>query len=486
MIKEDPTDYTNYLIKSHLDYRLQNKDDFIRSIKNYIKYSKDFIMKTGLKLTFQKFISKGGSICIRDVTATSPKELFIEQVSDLNYEYTFTMLTVLLGIETADFIDDKYHRLMNFLDSFDENVNDFPVEFKDIYSEIFNEPIVFDKTTVKVMLKFSIKQKLMDHLIDKIYDNSIIEKLSQSELLKLTDILGLFRYYSNHIHEKMVDEIKEIERKKAEDIMSAKLQERNEVIAKLSHSIKNLIKSAVLDPLRYMERSNSFNAKNISNAIKGGNLIREIVNGINLSLNGTIDDFYYDAQNNSYEPESIHAMFIDSLRYSVSNMLDSKYFNTFMDKYFPTDESYDIAASEWNKLAQRDKEDDIIAFINNHLCYLSINYSSDRELLIGNQKGSALKMLILFQEIIFNAIKYSSFVEFNERRIDINIINLGDKFKFEVINIFNSCNQAKSTGLGSTIIENFSKLLSGDLKISNINNIYKLTWVIPNLWIDKE
>jgi len=132
------------------------------------------------------------------------------------------------------------------------------------------------------------------------------------------DIVQELIYYSNIIQgeEKIEDEIntqqvifeildslltalrneKLVEEEKS--IAQARIEERNKIIADLSHYVKNMI-SSVIDPLENLKSETEIKPIIIQNALRGANLIREIVNAMNLSFKGSIDDFYYDAVHNT-------------------------------------------------------------------------------------------------------------------------------------------------------------------------------------------
>ncbi|MFA7056637.1 MAG: tetratricopeptide repeat protein [Candidatus Cloacimonadales bacterium] len=487
-IKYNTNDAILYIYQALISTKLNDKDKFNYSIERFLASWTQSSSELKKKLVDAvKFDHKYTEYNLDSVFEESPEQVLFVLVSELNYHYTLLLVEILFKLDKNNIINDKYFKLVSFLDSFDENIKAYPEEFSDLYFDIFKERISFEKNSYNLDIKYRFKYNLINHIIDSVFEPKNINNLLKSELMRYVEMLNLFRQLLININGQMIEEIKKKEQQKAKEIADARVKERNEVIAKLSHSVKNLLRSAVIDPLSHMEKTHLYNGKNLSDALKGANLIREIVNGINLSFRGTTDDFYYDAENNSYEPYSLYSMLIDSFKHSVSNMLDGKYFNVFMKQYFPTREKYQEAVQEWESENQHDEEENVLEYINKHLGLLTFNYSLDKDLSIGNQKGSAIKLLILFQEMIFNAIKYSSFVNYDERLISINI-NKTEKneINFQVSNKYNPEIQAKSSGLGSIIIENFCDLLSGRLEKSIADDIYKVTLIIPDFWKEKE
>ncbi len=90
-------------------------------------------------------------------------------------------------------------------------------------------------------------------------------------------------------------------------IMQAKLDERNRILSNLSHSIKNLLK-AVIDPLINLREDVPEKGVVIDNAIKGANLIREIVNAINYSYTTSLEDLRWDISHPDKERMSLQDM----------------------------------------------------------------------------------------------------------------------------------------------------------------------------------
>ncbi len=280
------------------------------------------------------------------------------------------------------------------------------------------------------------------------------------------------------------ERIASAERKQA--IIDARIDEKNKIIADLSHSIKNLI-STVIDPLEAMKKEHPDNSPVIENALKGANLIREIVNAMNFSFKGSIDDFYYDVKHNTdKEALTLQDIIVQSLTYSIGHMFDGKYFGTFLRKYFPEKSLYQKAKTAWSEKSQDINREEIQLIIKHHfLSDIKLNFTNTADLRIGNDKGSAIKFLILFQELIFNAIKYSAFVEKDKRFLKIFLTADSDQVIIKVENRYKKIVKAKTSGLGLVIIENFAKLLETEPMINKDKDIYSVTIQFSNLWEKK-
>ncbi|MDP8203413.1 MAG: hypothetical protein P9L95_02640, partial [Candidatus Tenebribacter mawsonii] len=121
-------------------------------------------------------------------------------------------------------------------------------------------------------------------------------------------------------------------------------------------------------------------------------------------------------------------------------------------------------------------------FLNKHLVKTTLDISKAKEYIIGDDKGSALKLLIIIQEIILNAVKYSSFVSKESRNLHIKFKADNNNISITVSNTFKPNVQVKSSGLGQEIIRNFSKLLQTEPIINTDNNLYSVEIRFKNIW----
>jgi two-component sensor histidine kinase len=100
----------------------------------------------------------------------------------------------------------------------------------------------------------------------------------------------------------------------------------------------------------------------------------------------------------------------------------------------------------------------------------------------GNDKSSAIKLMILFQEIIFNAVKYASFVARKDRFIEIRLIDHEQNLSLTVSNSYRPEVQAKTTGVGKLVIENFAKVLDCQPEITTTDQVYTIRMEFNNIW----
>jgi len=196
-----------------------------------------------------------------------------------------------------------------------------------------------------------------------------------------------------------------------------------------------------------------------------------------------MEDFIYDAQHNAAKDSvNLESMLIESLRQSVGNMFDSKYFGNFMRKYFPKKEQYHEAKAGWTSISQSKDLKSLEQFLKSYFFETDFSFENAKSFAIGNQKGSAVKLLILFQELILNAVKYSAFVSKEKRFLRIRFISNADTISVKVENPFDENTKTKTTGIGHVVIQNFATLLNTEPVISKENSIYCVVIQFKNLW----
>jgi len=145
-------------------------------------------------------------------------------------------------------------------------------------------------------------------------------------------------------------------------------------------------------------------------------------------------------------------------------------------------DSFLKAKEDWDKISQAHDKQKIDTFLKNHFFDINFDFDKSAKYTIGNEKGSAIKLMILLQEIIFNAVKYSSFVKKDERFLKINFSASEEEITIKVENRYKPKVKTKTTGLGHVIIENFAKLLNTKPVIKKNNDIYSISITFKNFW----
>jgi tetratricopeptide (TPR) repeat protein len=271
-----------------------------------------------------------------------------------------------------------------------------------------------------------------------------------------------------------------------DEITITKDKERNRIISNLSHSIKNMISSAIIDPLALMKPSSNIDTIRIKEALKGADLIRQMVNAMNQSSIGTLADFIYDAHHTTKESVFLSDLIYQTLVYSIGNMFDGKYFGEFQRAYFPDKAVYLKAYSQWEAIIQSNDMSFLQSYLQEFFFDMEISLVDIESLKLGDEKGSSVKFLILLQEILLNAVKYSAFVERQKRFLALKLQANSESIELYVSNSFKQSNQIKSTGLGNEIISNFAKLLETSPQISKDEGIYSLELIFINIWRNDE
>ena len=426
-------------------------------------------------------------------------------------EETLLALVHLFYENDKSFLNPELLYLAKYLDSLNSgavSVEDLPDEIvRDVFNyypyytsidDVFNSDGWAD-------FSFYAKLSIMEYILSKVdvYDWGQIDdgtpydpdhgycyKFHERELNRYLNLLNINRRLSKQLQYNTI-EIKKMMFRERERMLQAnadaRLDEKNKVIADLSHSIKNLI-STIIDPLENLKKEKNVepNLITIQNALRGANLVRGIVNAMNLSSNGSLNDFRYDAAHNAGKDSmDLEALVIESLKYSVGNMFDGKYFANFVQKYFPTREVFNEAKAEWTNISQRSNRLYLMSFLSKYFFNVEVSTGTASQYILGNEKGSAIKLLILFQELILNAVKYSAFVEKEHRSLNIALAVIPDQISIRVANRFRENLATKTSGIGHIIIDNFSKLLQARPVIRLTDSIYSVEIEFSNLWEEK-
>lgn len=270
-------------------------------------------------------------------------------------------------------------------------------------------------------------------------------------------------------------------------INKARLEERDRIIRNQCHNIKNILRS-VTSPLNCIKQGDKSEYL-IDEAIQHAQVIGRLVDGMSLSYSGTKEDFIFDA-NHGDNGLSIEDMLYKSLEVSVANIIeDFSYYAPIWKNYFKNKKEFEPANLEYKNLlmlkgGNKDKYyKAFFKFICKVMFQIDCKINLSREYLIGNTKSSDLKVLSMINELIFNSIKYVSFVNYPERMIEISASDNSEHIILTVKNSYiNNC-EYKTTGIGTSIIDNTLKIMSADpIYIEKDDVSYKITVRIPNFW----
>ena len=409
----------------------------------------------------------------------------------------------LKGYDLFKKVEDNTKNLI-FIGSYEKNLLDLTktkvvletnktpgfILFGDIH-HIDKEVINIIKTTIlKVYSQKSIKG--YDY-VDKKFDNyktefdiNYVKKDSVKELgyfsvfiiIVISLIISVvYGYYKSEEYKKL-KKLKEKEEREKE-LANARVAERDKILRSLSHKIKNLI-TRIDAPLRSLADEKGKN-KMVKDAMKGTQLIREIIHGFNYSYTGSVDDFIYDAHNIKETSLTFSEVIISAILPSLENMFDGKWFKDYLDRYFENKDIFMDAKSKWQNLDETSLKA-IEELCQEYFFKSNISVSNLDDIKIGDSKGSRLKFLILFQEVIFNAVKYSSFVKKEDRFLNISLCKTESGIEFFVENSYMTNIMEKGTGLGQVIVETMSNLMQAKYEVSKKGNTYSVKIDIPNYW----
>ena len=466
---------------------------------------------------FRLIVQQGALVCIKKIKEELKKYPPIDNEIDLNVflsvvgqissiEETLLILIDYFNLNSLRGWNEKASSnsmaittFANYLDTLHSNP-DAPIDEKadEMIKAVFNNYPEYYESPKAVLLRdgwpvFSINAKLsiMEYIVShvnildwgELYDaipfeqaNGFFYRYHEKDLNQYRELINIPIHFSKQLQYQLI----EANKKEAQ----ARIDERNKVIADLSHSIKNLI-STIIDPLENMKKDKIGEPIIIQNALRGANLVREIVNAMNLSFKGSLDDFYFDADHNSgKESVDLESLLTESLKYSVGNMFDGKYFSNFVQKYFSTRDIFNEAKTSWANISQTSNKQDLLSFLEKYFFHIEVSTGNGDQYFLGNEKGSAIKLLILFQELIFNAVKYSAFVEKELRFLKIDLTINPDRIAICVANRFRENLATMTSGIGHIIIDNFAILLQAQPVVSQKDGIYSVYIEFNNIWKD--
>jgi tetratricopeptide (TPR) repeat protein len=486
----------SYLFRAYCYYKSGNEGD-LSSFESKLKNDLPFGTYSFIRRTFSKKFQKYTDILKETVTDSS----------------TYFMLKVIEFLLEGDY--KKHYKLACFLDDCELN-KELPEDIQHVVSKIFQYYPKFLGSLLNTLERdgkqlFLIRTKLsiLEYSCSHFLKNKILKLLLlftpfllfffinwllSSDIGIVVFLIWIFvlvyeipRFYfgiaslyfiiNKTLQERSIELLEQKEQEKAQ----ARVAERNKIIADLSHSIKNLI-STIIDPLKNLRKEKELKPAVIDDALKGANLIREIVNAMNLSFRGSAEDFYYDAHNTGRDRTDLQSAFTESLIYSVGNMFDGKYFPDFQAEYFDSEDILNQAESEWTQISQTKGLQELTAFLRKYFFEPDFSLGRAADYAMGNEKGSAIKLLVLFQELILNAVKYSAFVSREHRYLRIHFADTPEQIAVRIENRYNDRINVSTSGIGHVIVENFCKLMETEPLVNRENGTYTVDIRFANFW----
>jgi len=252
--------------------------------------------------------------------------------------------------------------------------------------------------------------------------------------------------------------------------------ERENVLYEMSHHIKNLVVS-VIDPLENLAGNMSTADRFVlETAIKGASMIRQIVFFITNSYRFTTDDFLYDISNPVETPQALGVLFENTLRASVASMFDKQTHEKYMRMFYPTKDSFVSAKENWYTAQTLT---DVLCFMEKHMnIKVHLDIDSFKNIVIGNTKGSATNLAILYNELTMNMLKALAIMPANERTFTVTADRVGEYVCFCFIN---SSRNAKSIskGYGKTIVTNIVNGFGGNLSYNEEEQSFQVKVSLP-------
>lgn len=271
----------------------------------------------------------------------------------------------------------------------------------------------------------------------------------------------------------------QIEQAKAEAAQreaEARADERQNILYEMSHHIKNLIVS-VINPLESLIGNIPEDDRFVlETAIKGADMIRQIVFFISNSYRCSEDDFHYDLNNPMETPQTLGSLFENTLRASIASMFDKQAHEKSMRRFYPTRNAFDEAKKTWfssNTLY------DVLIFMEKHMnIKVEISLEAFKDIIIGNTKGSATNIAILFNELTMNMLKALAIVPESSRFFSIKMKKEGENLILEFRNSVRTT-ITNSSGYGKTIVANIVTGFGGTVSYDFIDSFFEVKLALP-------
>jgi hypothetical protein len=151
--------------------------------------------------------------------------------------------------------------------------------------------LIFENPKFQIEFTDYLYWELRDVIIERLE-----RRLDYTNIFKVISIIESYNFQFYLDSELSLVQSSYHEKYRKNSVANAKSEERDKIISSLSHSIKNIIAS-VIDPLKNLQKEEKYRPKIIKDAIRGTQLIREMVTAINYSYKGSIEDFYSDVEN---------------------------------------------------------------------------------------------------------------------------------------------------------------------------------------------
>lgn len=302
---------------------------------------------------------------------------------------------------------------------------------------------------------------------------------------KQANFMYLLSLFNNVLQDKYIELVEQKEQEKT----LVKIEEKNRLLQTFSHTLKNTFSKsrAPLENLKSQYRDkNQEPPSEINSTLKQLEKMEKLARLIDFSFKGNVEDIYYDIQHNEHG-KSLKQMTVEALENAVENILDkSGVYSQYASKYFKLTQK-----REARQLFYRDYIEynlaSLQAFFDKYLLALTIDFGEAATWILGDAKHSATKYSILLDELIFNAVKYASFVERNKRFLHIAFLSDYDKLILIVENSYLPVeNEQKTSGIGHEIVKNIVNTIEGRYQRKAENDVYNITIILKNFWKEME
>ncbi len=439
----------------------------------YQNYQTDKCDVTREKLLEYKELSQGDySLFFNNPTKYTLKYLLfaIDILLELELnEFMPKPISVSLYYDFCSYIDNEKHH--DLFQSPNPNLQNLTKEVFETYPDLYNYDGSLNISNVIVrdrefIFKNRAKVLFFEYLIKRY--GEVLETKDEKDInLKSIKVYNHFVKFILKMNSNLVE--------------ITQRREREKMLANLSHRLKNLM-CDIRGCFDYIERKNEIiSSLRIKEHI---NLVCRIIDSLNYSGTGNVNDFYYDAKDISSSKKDLNELILTAFNSAISNIFSTTLNEKFRTNYFSTYESLDAANDKFRTLSLTFNS--FNKYCNEKFFNFDFEVKGFSNLKIGNTKGSYIRFYILFEEIFLNAIKYISFVPKENRKFKVEFLYSQKGINLKIENNYMSKRMEKGTGFGTHIVSSIVASMNGNYEVIKGGDIYTTNIYIPNFWNRKE
>lgn len=238
----------------------------------------------------------------------------------------------------------------------------------------------------------------------------------------------------------------------------------------VTHDVRNLLAS-VRYSMEHAMTAKTEEHRNmyISRSIQGVETALQIAGRTLYSNNGDIDMLRRAINHSGPGAITLDGIIHNSLQAVASHAYDLKFFRQLACNYWSDDQELFIKARQ--EFGESTTDQKLLEHIQKYLFDISIE-GDGLGLKIGDNESVASRLAVLFNELLLNAVKYTSTLERGKRFVRVNISYSHGSLAVKIQNSAEEGQRICSNRLGLGSAERLVKALNGEFDSAFENKIY--------------